>query len=155
MFIWTIRWPLIVEAINSILVQAIGGTTVFIGHAISFAVVFWGGWLVGRERWGTLAHAAWVGPVVWLLGFTIVAGLVGSLTGDFSEVEETLAGTWAESQPHLAYFAGVVIAATLFTPFAVLISLFGGVVGKKMRGGKQTLREGDTPSNTSLNKDAR
>jgi hypothetical protein len=126
----TIRWPLMIEIVNSILVQTLGNSTVFLAFswAITITIIFWGGWLVIKEQWGTLLHAASVGPILTILGVTLIGGIYNLATRDFNHVVTTIK---TDINPRFLYFGGVVVSTLVFVPVVALISLFGGILGRK------------------------
>ncbi|TAL72893.1 MAG: hypothetical protein EPN88_04630 [Bacteroidetes bacterium] len=126
----TIRLPLIVEIANSILIQLFGKSSIllYFSWAVTVSVIFWGGFLVIKEKWGTLLRATCVGPVILILGFMLIGGLYNAITGDFTQVMKSVK---IDMNPRLVYLVGVVISTLMFLPLAGLISLLGAVIGRK------------------------
>jgi hypothetical protein len=127
----TIRWPLLIEIANALLVQLLPTSTtalLVISWAITISIIFWGGWLVLKENWGTLLRAASVGPIILIFGFTLIGGLYNLVTGDFSNIKTT---SMKDINPRILYLGGVVVSTLMVVPVVALISLFGGVLSRK------------------------
>jgi len=78
-----------------------------------------------------VSGAACAGPIILLLGFVLVAVLYNLITADFSAVAESAKHTWVKDSPRLAYLVFVLVSTTLFMPLAALVSVLGGVIGRK------------------------
>ena len=132
-FLITIRWALLIEVLNSLLGQLLRPHLGYVPfHAVTIAVLFWSGWLVTKKQRGSLAHAAWAGPVILVLGFMLVGVLYNLITGDFSEVGQGANVSWVKDSPRLAYLVAVLGSTILFLPLAALVSVLGGVIGRKV-----------------------
>lgn len=94
------------------------------------AAMFWAGWRMNRELWGSRMAAAVVGPILFTVGLVLVGGTLQVLFGDFSSASAAASGSWAEDWPRLAYWLGLVIASVLVSPVCVMISLSGGILSE-------------------------
>lgn len=136
-FIYTIRFPLITEGINSALVQVVGTEYgVFAYPLVTTAIALWAGALVARQSWGSIAHAAWTGPAIMFFG-VLVVGIFWAFSTPLSldelkDIPERAQNAWAMENPRLAGFMGLVLATAVFTPVAALVSALGGLIGKRL-----------------------
>jgi hypothetical protein len=131
--IQALRWPLIIEIVNSIILQVSGRSSIilFLSWCITITIIFWSGWLIIKKKWGTLLRAACSGPMILILGFTLIGGAYNVITGDFSHVGKALK---IDINPRLAYLGGVVLSTLAVLPLAALISWLGGVIGRRKYG---------------------
>ena len=132
-FIYTIRFPLIAEVINSALVQVVGTEYgVFAYPLVTTTIALWAGALIARD----LAHAAWAGPAIMFCG-VLVVGIFGAFSSPFSldelkDIPEHAKNAWAMENPRLTAFMGLALATAIFTPASALISALGGFIGKRL-----------------------
>ncbi len=84
--------------------------------------------MITKEKWGTLARAASVGPIIIILGFTLIGGIYNLMTGDFTHAAIVVK---SNVNPRLLYFSGVVISTIMFLPIVASISFLGGILGRK------------------------
>lgn len=125
----TLRWLLLIEIVNVLLIQFLEQTTalLIISWSVTISIIFWGGWLIIKTEWGTLARAAFVGPII-LICFMLIGGLYNLATGDFSDLAKPKK---IDINPRILYVGGVVISTIMVVPIAALISLIGGILGRK------------------------
>ena len=111
--ILALRWPLIIEIANSLLFAAVSSNSFgipLLSWIITLGVLLWGGWLIAKKEWGTLAHAAWAGPAIFVVGFGLVTTTYHAITGDVSAMAKV--SRW-HVDPRLVYFAGALSASVL------------------------------------------
>lgn len=130
-YLMALKAPVILAAINALIVQMAGAGDSFGGfHAGLIIAMLWAGWRSNRQTWGNWKYAALAGPIVFFVGLVIVGGTLQVLFSDFTAASEAAKGTWAEHLPRMAYLMGLVLATVLVAPVCLIISLVGGVLAE-------------------------
>ena len=99
-----------------------------------FGIIYWAGYLVGRQSWGSSIYTSLVGPVILFISLVLVMGSLGVVTVDPQDLKAILEqhqGSWMARRPYLAIWLAGVFSWLILSPVAIIASLIGGLFGRR------------------------
>ena len=97
-----------------------------------FFIIYWAGYQVGRQSWGSSIYTSLAGPVILFSSLVLVMGSLGVITvdpQDLTAILEQHQGSWMARRPNLAIWLAGVLGFLVLSPVAIIASLLGGLFG--------------------------